>query len=101
MIETEISRSETDTAGRYEIRVDGHDESGELTYQKLADGTIVADHTGVPISMRGLGIGKALVAKLANDALDERFQIVPTCPFVKAHLERNPDWIELIKEQTL
>jgi len=96
MTATEINHSETDTSGRYEIRIDGHDETGELTYQKLPDGTVVADHTGVPFSMRGLGIGKALVSKLANDALDEGFQIIPTCPFVKAHLERNPDWVGLI-----
>lgn len=97
MSENEINRSESGGTGRYEIRVAGHDKAGELTYHRQSDGTIVANHTGVPVSMRGLGVGKALVARLAEDAIREGIQIEPTCPFVRAHLERDANWAKLIR----
>lgn len=92
-----ISRTETETKGRYVARVDGHDGEGELTYSRLSPTKIIADHTGVDDSLRGTGVGQALVERLVDDARAEGFTIVPLCPFVKAQWRRHPEWSDVME----
>ena len=91
-----ISHSEDGSKGRYEARVQGHDGVGELTYSRLSATKIIADHTGVEDSLRGLGVGKALVERLVADARAEDFRIVPQCSFVKAQFQRHPEWSDVM-----
>lgn len=93
-----ITRSESDTRGRYEARVEGHDATGELTYSRLSPAKIIADHTGVDDSLRGMGVGVALVEKMVADAREEGFSIVPLCPFVRAQLARHPEWSDVFDD---
>ena len=90
-----ITRSEDGSKGRYEASVEGHDATGELTYSRMSDTKIIADHTGVDDSLRGTGVGKALVERLVADAREEGFQIVPLCPFVNAQRQRHPEWADV------
>ena len=60
-----ITHGEDSAKGRYEARVAGKDGVGELTYSRVSAGKIIADHTGVDDSLRGTGVGKALVERLA------------------------------------
>jgi predicted GNAT family acetyltransferase len=92
----EITRHDEATRGRYEARVDGHDEAAELTFSKLGEKTLIADHTGVPESLRGQGVGQALVERLVADAREQGFKIVPLCPFVKAQYGRHPEWSDVM-----
>ena len=57
---------------------------------------IIADHTGVDDSLRGLGVGKALVERLIADARSEGFTIVPLCPFVLAQYRKHPEWSDVM-----
>lgn len=91
-----ITHSENGSKGRYEARVEGHDGVGELTYSRLSPTKIIADHTGVDDSLRGLGVGLALVEKLVADARADDFRIVPLCPFVKAQYRRHPEWSDVM-----
>ena len=91
-----ITRSEDESRGRYEATVAGRDGGGELTYSRMTPTKIIADHTGVDESLRGLGIATALVERLVADARAEGFRIVPLCPFVKAQYQRNPDWSDVM-----
>jgi predicted GNAT family acetyltransferase len=88
-----VTRQEADGRGRYVTKVNGYE--AELTY-KLDDTAggrrIVAKHTGVPDELGGLGVGKALVQRMVEDARAERRLIVPLCSFVRAMLERRKDW---------
>jgi len=95
MSEIDISLEETETRGRYEARVPGHDETGELTFSRLGPEKVIADHTGVPDSLRGTGVGLALVERLVRDAREKGFRIVPLCPFVRAMSEKHPEWADL------
>ena len=94
----QITRHDEATRGRYEARVDGHDEAAELTYSRLNETTIIADHTGVPDSLRGQGIGQALVEHLVADAREAGIRIVPLCPFVKAQYGRHPEWSDVMQD---
>ena len=91
-----ITRSEEGSKGRYEATVDGHDGTGELTYSRMSAEKIIADHTGVDDSLRGTGVGIALVEKLVADARSEGFTIVPLCPFVAAQYRKHPEWSDVM-----
>ncbi len=90
MSDPEIRREINGSKGRYVI-TKGDDEA-ELTYSILSPTHIIADHTGVPDAFRGTGAGKALAARLVEDARAEGVTITPLCPFVDAMRRRNPDW---------
>ena len=47
-------------------------------------------HTSVPAAEEGAGHGTALVRAAVEHARQTNQRIVPTCPFVKAYLEKNP-----------
>jgi len=91
-----IERSESDSKGRYEARVDGVDEPAELTYSRMSAETVIADHTGVPDALRGRGIGTALIERLIADARAEGFKIVPLCPYVNAQYGKHPEWSDVM-----
>lgn len=83
-----ITRTDTDSKARYVATVDGVEGEGELTLSKVTDKLIIADHTGVPDSMRGKGVAAALAERLIADARAAGQRIVPLCPFVRAYAER-------------
>ncbi|WP_415921212.1 GNAT family N-acetyltransferase [Tateyamaria sp. SN6-1] len=92
MSEVEITREDGETKGRYVLRRDGAE--AELTYSILSPQTRIADHTGVPDTMRGTGAGQALVKRLVEDARAEGWKIVPLCPFVNAQRAMHPEWAD-------
>ncbi|MEL6463685.1 MAG: GNAT family N-acetyltransferase [Pseudomonadota bacterium] len=92
MSEFQIRREETPSKGRYVLTRDG--DEAELTYSILSPQTRIADHTGVPDSMRGSGAGQALVKRLVEDAFAEGWKIVPLCPFVNAQRAKHPEWAD-------
>lgn len=90
----DITREDGPTEGRYVARIDGQE--AELVYAKAADGTLIADHTGVPPALEGRGIAHALVDRLIADARQQGFKIVPACSFVAAQFRNHPDWSDLV-----
>jgi predicted GNAT family acetyltransferase len=95
MVDLDIAKEDGETRGRFVVTIDGHE--AELTYSKIGDsGNVIADHTGVPEELGGQGIGSALVRRLVEDAKANGFKISPLCPFVKAKLQQNPDWADVM-----
>lgn len=95
--EVEITREDSPTKGRYVGRVAGREGEAELTFSKTSPTLIIADHTSVPDSMRGTGMGKALAERLVADARAGGYKIIPLCPFVRSMYERNPGWSDVIQ----
>lgn len=93
----EITREDSATKGRYVARVPGFPDAGELTFSRLGTKTVIADHTGVPESLRGQGIALALVERLVADARAQDFKIVPLCPYIRAQLPRHPEWADVMQ----
>lgn len=90
-----ITRELTGAGGRYVGRIAGVEGEAELTFSRVSPQLVIADHTGTPDTMRGMGAAKALVERLVADARAEGFRIRPRCPFVKAQFDRHPDWSDL------
>lgn len=88
-----IEAQDTDYGHRFVYREDGHDDA-ELTMKRIDDDLFNANHTGVPKSMGGRGIGKALIEFMSNHAREHGYRVIPGCPFVAAMWKRRPDWAE-------
>jgi uncharacterized protein len=80
---------------RYELTVDGH---LAATYYKLSDGVITFVHTEVPPELGGKGVGSKLVKGALDQVRAEGLKVVPVCPFVKAYIEKHPEYADLLKQ---
>ncbi|RXW33380.1 GNAT family N-acetyltransferase [Propioniciclava flava] len=85
-------------AQRYEITLDGH-LAGFADYM-LTDGLITFTHTEIDPAYEGQGLGSQLVRAALDDvrATGER-TVLPLCPFVKAWIQRHPDYMDLLYGQ--
>lgn len=79
---------------QFEMIVDGHI---ALAAYRLTLDTITFTHTEVPKELGGRGIGSQL-AKGALDQVRKRgMKVVPLCPFIKAYIEKHPEYQDLLK----
>ncbi|MBP8930022.1 MAG: N-acetyltransferase [Paracoccus sp.] len=90
-----VTHEDYGSSGRYAARLPGVEGEAELTWRAGDPGIIVADHTYAPVSMRGTGVALALVQRLIADARERNLLIVPACSYVRAQLDRHPDWADL------
>lgn len=95
MTELTIKREDGPTGGRYTVSSGG--DVAEMTYSRAGQTRIIIDHTSVPDSMRGLGVGKRLVEAAVTDARAEGVKIIPLCLFAKATLAKQPDWQDVVQ----
>ena len=79
---------------RYELAVDGHIAA---TYYTFADGVITFVHTEVPPELGGKGIGSKLIKGALDQVRADGLKVIAQCPFVKAFIEKNPAYQDLLK----
>lgn len=92
-----ITLEQSGAKGRYIAHVEGFEDVGEMTFSTLSPKLIIVDHTGVPDSLRGQGVGQALAAHVVEEARAKGFRIVPLCPFLRAQYERHhPEWADVM-----
>ena len=96
MSEFPIELEEGESKGRYVYRAPDGAEA-EITFSRVSPTRIIVDHTGVPESMRGQGIGQQLAAHVVRDAREKGIAIIPLCPFFKALAQRNEDWQDVVE----
>jgi predicted GNAT family acetyltransferase len=90
---TDTVRNNTDE-NRYELDVDGH---LAATYYRIADGVITFIHTEVPDALAGRGVGSKLIKGALDQVRAAGLKVVPQCPFVRAYIEKHPDYADLLK----
>jgi predicted GNAT family acetyltransferase len=85
-----------DESGSRFVLMRGDQEIGETVYETREDGGIVFVHTQVDEALQERGLGSTLV-KGALDQLrpSTAVRIGATCPFVRAYLERHPEYNDL------
>ena len=71
--------------------VDLPDGQAELLYGEFAEDVLDLQHTEVPPSSRGKGVGDALVRAALAFARERGARVMATCPYVQAWLRRHPD----------
>ena len=77
---------------RYELSVDGHIAA---SYYEVVDGVVTFVHTEVPAELGGKGIGSKLIAGALDLVRADGLKVIAECPFVKAFLDKHPDYQDL------
>ena len=67
------------------------DGDAELLYGMFGDDVIDLQHTEVPASGKGQGVGDALVRAALAYARERGLRVMATCPYVQAWLRRHPE----------
>lgn len=78
---------------RFELEADGH---VAFSAYKRDGGLITILHTEVPKELGGRGIGTALAHGLLEMIRAEGAKVKPLCPFVKAYIEKHPEYADLV-----
>ncbi|KAB7745299.1 GNAT family N-acetyltransferase [Nostocoides sp. F2B08] len=94
--DTPVTVTDNPDEQRFEARVDG-ELAGFAEYRLRGDDVIIFTHTEVDDAYEGRGVGSAL-ARQALDAVRDAGErrVVPRCPFIKAWIDRHPDYRELV-----
>jgi len=61
-------------------------------------GTIYLTHTEVPKEAEGQGFAKELLENVFQEIEERELELVPICPFVKAYMQRKPEWKKLLAD---
>jgi predicted GNAT family acetyltransferase len=85
------------SGGRYLGYVDGVSEPAEMTFSRASPTLIIIDHTQVPDALRGKGVGQALAEHAVEAARSGGWKLIPLCPFMKAQMDRHPEWNDVRK----
>jgi len=80
-------------AGRFEIRTE---QGTALLAYKHRGADLDLIHTEVPHALEGRGYAAALAAAALDYARREGVHVIPSCPYVKAYLERHPQQADLV-----
>ncbi|MEO3872549.1 GNAT family N-acetyltransferase [Nonomuraea sp. B12E4] len=82
------------TENRFEILVDGK-VAGFADYRLLPN-KIAFTHTEVLPAYEGQGLASRLVEHALRASADTGLGVVPLCPYVKAYIERHPEFQDLV-----
>jgi uncharacterized protein len=74
---------------RFFVPLPGGD--AQLLYAMFGDDVLDLQHTEVPPSAKGQGVGDALVRRALAYARERGLRVMATCPYVQAWLRRHPD----------
>ena len=84
------------TAHKFFVLTDGKE--SVLEYSVLPDGkTLDYKRSFVPVELRGRGIAEIIVKFALDYAQKNGFKVVPTCPYVKVIIDRNPQYQTLVQ----
>ena len=87
--------TDNSTESRYELHIDGG-LAGFAAY-RLKDDSVVFTHTEINSGVGGHGHGGTLVRAALDDVRARGLSVVPLCPFVKAYIEKHPEYADLLK----
>ena len=79
---------------RFELIVDGHIAQ---EHYRLEGKVITFVHTEVPPELAGQGVGSRLVKGALDQVRAAGLQLIAECPFVKAWIDKHPDYADLVK----
>jgi len=78
---------------RFELEADGV--TVFMNY-RLAGNVMSLDHTETPVEARGRGLASQLIKGVLDEARARGLKIVPRCPFVRAYLDKHPEYRDLL-----
>lgn len=92
MDEPQLTITDHPEANRFEARLAG-ELAGFVDYRLVRTRRILL-HTEVPEAFGGRGIGAALARHVLDDARASGILVTVKCPFIRAFLERHPEYAD-------
>lgn len=84
--------------GNYKFYIgDEANPDAEITFQPAGQNSIIIDHTFTDPKLRGQGVAKKLVLKVADYAKANNLKIVPLCSYARVVMERDAELQKLIQ----
>jgi uncharacterized protein len=93
----ELSVRDNPSSERYEL-VLGDDVIGKIVYDTRPD-AVVLIHTDVDRAYEGRGYGSRLISGALDDIRARGLTVVPVCRFVRAYLDRHPEYADLVTRE--
>ncbi|SNR82657.1 hypothetical protein SAMN04488107_0081 [Geodermatophilus saharensis] len=81
-------------ASRFEVLVDG-EVAGYAEYRRTPS-SVSFTHTVVEPAFEGRGLGSVLARGALDAARAWGAQVLPFCPFIRAYVERHPEYLDLV-----
>lgn len=78
-------------ANRFEVEVEGY--TAFVDYRR-GNGHISYIHTEVPKELKGKGVGSFLAKNVLEYAKEHQLRVKPYCPFIKAYIDKHPEYQE-------
>lgn len=93
---TDVVRHD-EPARRYEILADGRP-AGFVTYRDEA-GARALLHTEIDPAFEGRGLASRLIQETLDDIRRRGLEMLPRCPFVRAFLDKRPEYADLVPQR--
>jgi predicted GNAT family acetyltransferase len=93
MDEVVVSRNSAEH--RFEVAVDG-EWAGSSEYQIAGEKLLAFTHTRIEPQFGGHGLASSLISTALDELRAEDVSVLPFCPFVKAFIEKHPDYLDLV-----
>ncbi|HLS40350.1 MAG TPA: GNAT family N-acetyltransferase [Ornithinicoccus sp.] len=93
MSDPEVTVEQNTERHRFEALVEGK-VAGFITYRSTDD-EVELQHTVVKPDYEGRGVGSLLVRTTLEQIQEAGKKVIPSCPFVRAYLDRHPEWDSL------
>ncbi|EFC85189.1 GNAT family N-acetyltransferase [Parafrankia sp. EUN1f] len=83
-------------ASRFEARTETGEVAGFATYTRTKS-AVTFVHTVVDPAFKGTGVGSTLAAAALDAVRAEGLAVVPRCPFIRAFIDRHPEYADLVQ----
>lgn len=89
-------KQQTDEKGGYFFYEENNRQLAKMTYVWAGSEKMIIDHTEVDPSLKGKGVGAAMVARAVEEARNKGFKIMPLCPFAKATFDKKQEYADVL-----
>jgi predicted GNAT family acetyltransferase len=93
----EIKFQENESKGAFYIEENGK-RVATMTVSKAGGNILIIDSTEVDDALRGKNAGKQLVEAAVKHARDNKYKIIPLCPFAKSVFEKVKDYQDVLNQ---
>ena len=93
----EIRHDEDGGKGVFYVEQEGQ-RPAEMTYVMSGESLMIIDHTEVASIFKGRGVGRQLVLAGVQFAREQKFKIVPLCPFANAEFSKHPEYSDVLSQ---
>lgn len=83
---------------RFYIGEKESDPLAEITFSRKKPGVLVIEHTYVSEALKGQGIGKQLVKRVAEYARQEGIKIIPRCKYAQKVMTGSEEYRDILAE---